>query len=136
MPLKPGRPHEDSKIALFITKRINALQSRKSQREIAAEIGYEKANMISMFKRGETKVPIDKIPALAQALECDVAHLFRLAMEQYWPNMTKTVSEIFSHILTDNEAAIIDEIRRITKESDPELTSDLKKKLRESFKGV
>jgi hypothetical protein len=29
-------------------------------------------------------VPLDKIPLLAKALGVDPAHMFRLALEQYW----------------------------------------------------
>ena len=50
---------EDSSIAVFLTDRIDAVQ-KKNQREIACEIGYDKPNMISMFKSGATKVPLEK----------------------------------------------------------------------------
>ena len=40
-----------------------------------------------MFKRGEVKVPLNKIPLLAKAINADPAHLFRLALEQYWPGL-------------------------------------------------
>ncbi|MGZ9053126.1 MAG: helix-turn-helix domain-containing protein [Rhodoplanes sp.] len=65
-----------------MNKQITAISGVKSQREIAAELGYERPNIISMMKRGETKLPLDKVPALAKALHVDPAHLFRLALEQ------------------------------------------------------
>lgn len=56
---KPGMPYSETSMARYLTKQIDALSGIKNQREIAAEIGYDKPNMISMFKRGETKVPLD-----------------------------------------------------------------------------
>ena len=61
--VKPGMPFAGSPIAAFLTRQIEALSGRKTQRAIALEIGYDKPNMISMFKRGETKAPARKNPA-------------------------------------------------------------------------
>src|SRR5580704_11911538 len=85
--MKPGMPFAGSSIAKYLDKQIDALKGVKTQREIAAEIGYDKPNMISMFKHAEVKAPLDKIPSLAKALHVDPAHLFRLALEQYWPTL-------------------------------------------------
>lgn len=104
---RPGMPFADSAIAKYIDHQIDGLKGVKTQREIAAEIGYEKANMISMFKRGEVKVPLDKIPALAKALHADPGHLFRLALEQYWPQLGATIEAIFGRTVTANEEAIL-----------------------------
>jgi hypothetical protein len=60
-----------------------------------------------MFKHGEVKVPLDKIPALAKAIEADPGHLFRLALEQYWPELAATVAEIFGRVVTANEEEIL-----------------------------
>ena len=91
---KPGMPFANSAIAKYLDRHIDTLKGVKTQREIAAEIGYEKPNMISMFKRGEVRVPLDKIPLLAKAIDADPAHLFRLALEQYWPGLGETIRGI------------------------------------------
>ena len=61
--------------------------SGKSQKTIAAEAGFPKPNMITMMKQGLTKIPIDRIPALARA--CGVApELFvRTALMEYHPRL-------------------------------------------------
>lgn len=127
-------PYADMPLAHYISKQID-IQARggKNQRRIAQEIGYETPNMISMFKRGESKVPLDKIPALAKALNVDPASMFRLAMQQYWPNINRAVSEIFGTILNKNEVKMINLIRQITNGSDRELTHDLERKLKVAF---
>ncbi len=106
-PTKPGMPLANSAIAKFLDKQIDSLKGIKTQRQIAAEIGYDKPNMISMFKRGEAKVPLDKIPQLAKALGVDAGHLFRLALEQYWPGEAKLILDIFGRTATENEEIIL-----------------------------
>jgi transcriptional regulator with XRE-family HTH domain len=85
---------------------------KKSQREIAAEVGYDKPNMLSMIKYGDSRVPLDKIPPLAKALEVEVAHLFRLALEQYWPELHKTLADVGIDALTKGEAEVIKIVRK------------------------
>ena len=117
---KPSRPYADSAIAKYISKQIDALADIKSQRDIANEIGYQNANMVSMFKRGEAKVPLDKIPQLAKALRVDVAHLFRLGLEQYWPGLGDTIGLMLGRIATENEDEIfLAKWRKATKNMDP-----------------
>ncbi len=119
--MRPGMPFAHSKIAQYLTKQINALQAEKSQRQIAAEMGYEKPNIISMFKRGEAKVPLDKIPALAKAINVDVAFLFRLGLEQYWPDLHEAMAGVGITPLTRNETRIINVIRKLSGNTDPAL---------------
>ena len=58
------------------------LQARKTQAQIAAEAGFRQANMLAMLKSGAAKLPLERVPALARALECDPAILFIMAVEQ------------------------------------------------------
>lgn len=122
-----------SKIAVYLAKQIDALSSIKSQREIAQEMGYTKGNIISMFKTGEVKVPLDKIPALAKAINVDPAFLFRLAMEQYWPDMNEAISAVFGSITTANQRALLARIAELLGEEDPALTPELDAKLKKAL---
>ena len=74
-----------SRVAQFVTRRIDELRSRRSQGEIASAAGFRSPNMLSMIKDGSAKLPIDRVGALAKALECDPGHLMRLALEQLYP---------------------------------------------------
>jgi DNA-binding Xre family transcriptional regulator len=65
-------PLANSELARFVSKRILELRP-KSQTEIAAEAGFTNANFLSMVKAGNSKLAIDRVPALALALECDPA---------------------------------------------------------------
>ena len=134
MATKPLAPYAESKIARYLAKQIDAIASEKSQREIAAEIGYDKPNMLSMIKRGESKLPLEKVPLMAKALHVDTGHLMRLAMEQYWPNMHEAIRDSFGYTVTKNEYDIVAYLRELTGDADPRLTDDLKRRLTAAFK--
>ena len=131
---KPVYPFSHTSVVKVVARRLEELVEAKRQREVAREIGYDKPNMISMIKRGEVKVPFEKIPALADALEVDQGHFFRLAFEQHWPEHAKIINDVFGTVLSRNEAAIIAYIRDLTDGEDLALTPELKAKLRDVFK--
>ena len=89
------------------------------QKDIAEALGYENANIVSMFKNGLTKVPIEKVPALAKALHLDPAHLLMLAMREYMPEAFATIQKTLGHTVTENEFELVSEVRKATKDSDP-----------------
>ena len=123
-----------SAAAQFIAGRIIHLQGRRSQQEIASAAGFKSVNMLSMIKDGKAKLPLERVIALAKALECDPRHLMRLALEQ---NLTQPVlDEIFASsggLSTSNEQAILQEISQLAGNSDPVLTPELKKALADAF---
>jgi transcriptional regulator with XRE-family HTH domain len=129
-----GRPYADTALAQHVSKQIDiAASAGKNQRQIAKEIGYDSPNMISQIKRGELKLPLEKVALLAKALNVDPAHLFRLAMQQQWPGEEKVIAEVFGKVLTKNETEIIDFIREIRKGSDQELTPEQVRRLKSAF---
>lgn len=77
------KPYARTRLPSYLEKRILALRSVKSQAEIAAEAGFVNPNMISMLKSGATRIPLDRVPALATALDVDPARLLQLALEQW-----------------------------------------------------
>jgi len=135
---KPGMPYANDPIAKYLSARIDALQGIKNQREIAFEIGYLKPNMISMFKRGEAKIPIDKVMPLAKALMVDPKHLLQLYFHQYDPKIANVIGEInglgglFS--LSNNEVRLIELHRNATNNSDPCIADDLEAQLIEAYR--
>lgn len=128
------KPHAQSRLAKFVTKRILELAPRKSQAEIAVEAGFLSLNMLSMVKSGASKLALDRVPALAAALETDPRHLFLLALEQNGLESTMaTVMEIFGTIVTRNETAWLTAIREASDHSDPTLTSRARAAIRGVF---
>jgi transcriptional regulator with XRE-family HTH domain len=125
-------PYAEMPIAQYLDKQIEIQRSLgKSQRDIAAEIGYDKPTMVSMIKRGEAKVPLDKIPALARALHVDAAFLFRLALQQYWKGEEKVIAEIFGDTLTKQEQQFVRMLRAATKGANLDPDTTLERKIKE-----
>jgi len=96
----------------------------KNQREIAEEIGFPKPNIISMMKKGDTKIPIERIPALAKACLVDPIHLLKLAMEEYHPEIWDVLVKAFGEPLTSNEEDMVGAYRIATIDDDIEITFD------------
>jgi transcriptional regulator with XRE-family HTH domain len=123
------------KIHEFIAAQLDIAKSMgKTQRDIAEAVGYEKPNPINMMSKGTMKVPLDKVPALAKALNVDAGFLFRLALNEQWPEAAEAIAQIFGTPLTKNEKEIIEFIRGVSKNSDPSLSRDVEAKLRAAFK--
>ncbi|MGX0879959.1 transcriptional regulator with XRE-family HTH domain [Roseovarius sp. MBR-154] len=118
------KPFEDTRLAQYVERRILELKPRKTQSEIAAQAGFINPNVITMIKQGKTKAALDRIPALARALEADPAFLMRLALEQaVGRTAAAAVIEIFGEPITANELGWIKAIRHASDNSDPRLTS-------------
>jgi transcriptional regulator with XRE-family HTH domain len=80
-----------SPTALIIADAIEA--SGKTHREIATEMGYDRPNVISMMKKGEMRVPLERIPAFAAATGIEADVLLRTAMLEYMPETWKVVAQ-------------------------------------------
>ena len=118
------KPYQDSRLAKFLETRLLELKHKKSQAEIAEEVGFVNPNMLTMIKQGATKLPVDRVPALATALDCDPALLLRLALEQSeGSTVAAAIFEIIGQPITKNEMAWIKEIRDASGDTDPRLTS-------------
>jgi hypothetical protein len=92
----------------------------KTQRDIAAEVGYENSNVITMMKQGLTKIPLTKVGAFARALEVDPAYLLRLVCMEYMPETWAAIEDaIGGTVLTRNELLLVQEYRRRSGNTDP-----------------
>lgn len=85
------------------------------QTEIAEKLGYDKPNIITMFKQGRTKIPLNKIAPLAKILGIDPLHMLRMAMVEYSPETWEVLeSMIGQRMITDEEQRILNVIRAAT----------------------
>ena len=128
------KPYQDTRLAKFLETRILELKFKKSQADIAEEAGFVNPNMVTMIKQGATKLPLDRVPALAKALECDPSLLLRLALEQSeGSTAAAAIYEIIGQPITKNEMAWITEIREASGDTDPRLTSRASAAIRAVF---
>lgn len=99
----------------FLTEKMN--DSIKTQRQIARECGYENANVISMFKTGDTKLPFTTIGPMAQALDVDPMVLLRLSLAEYAPKTFEAIEECFGiPLLSESERELILRVRAYSPE--------------------
>ena len=130
----PRKPHENTDLARYINRRVLELKGKKSQSEIAAAAGYVNQNMITMIKQGSSKVALDRVPALARALESDPAFVMRLALEQaIGQTAAEAVVEVFGEPVTANEVGWLQAIREASNNTDPRLTRRSQAAIRSIF---
>lgn len=108
-------------VARYFTQQI-AL-SGKNQKQIAEECGYVNPNIITMFKKGKTKVPLDRAPAIARALEVDPRHFLLLVLKEYQPEVWEVMSKTLGHeaIVTEDELKILRLVRTVGQGRRPNL---------------
>lgn len=96
-------------VAEFLTQAIEI--SGRTQKDIALDTGWEKPNILSMMKQGLTKVPLDKVPALAKACRVDPVNFLRIAMNEYSPDVWAVIREHVGEPLSPEEKKLIEDFR-------------------------
>jgi hypothetical protein len=88
-------------VAEFLTYHIE--QCGKTQREIALAMGYTKQNIITMFKQGLTRLPLDKIGIAAEVLGINPGVLFYKVMNEYMPETLSSLKPIMQGLELSND---------------------------------
>ena len=129
-----AKPYADTRLVKFLEKRILELKPRKTQSAIASEAGFPQTNMLANIKTGANKLPLDRVPGLAKALETDPTLLFMMAVEQLGGDTTDlAIRKIFRTLVSENEAAWLEEIRNASDHADPSLTAKSRSAIRAIF---
>ena len=108
-------------------------RSPKTDEEIARELGYETPVILTMWRNGIVKVPIEKIPALARALNVDAGNLLTRALHDYAPTVLAVLEETFDFMATPNEREWVKVIRHLSGDSDPRMTKEMRQTIQEHF---
>ena len=95
------RKRSHQSVAEYLADQIE--KSPKSQLEIAAEAGFETPNIITMFKQGKTKIPLNRVGPLAIALGINPRHLLRRVLEEYMPETWHAVEESLGHLILSHD---------------------------------
>lgn len=88
-----------------------------TNQEISNHFGYAHPNMISMWKSGASKIPMDVLFGLSDLLQVPLSYLLGLYVEQYVKDMRGGVAHFdeildnFSRIATKDEWEIIKTVR-------------------------
>ncbi len=101
-----------SNVANFLANAIRS--SPKTQKQISREVGFPAANFLSMVKTGESKLPVNRVPALAKALGVSPQHLLRLCLEEYEPELLDVIDRVLpGGFLTDDEEFLVLVLRSV-----------------------
>lgn len=97
-----------SELALLVSARLIELGARKSQKEVAEQAGFPSPNMITLIKSGASKLSLDRVPAMAKALELDLVVVMMAALKQYYSDETISALRLsFSSAETEAERDIL-----------------------------
>lgn len=69
--------------------------SGKTLHQIAAECGFPTPNVLSMIRKGQTKMPLTRIPALASCLGLDQRQLLEAALKEYQPDLWTMLESLY-----------------------------------------
>jgi hypothetical protein len=87
-------------------------KSGKTQVEIAREVGLRNPNFLSMINKGKARIPMNRIPALAKALQVCPRDLFFRCLEEYEPELLETIHSILpGAFLSDEQLETLDLFR-------------------------
>lgn len=114
-------------LATFIDEMM--AERELSDKEVCLRMGYGNPAIVRSFREGRVKVPLDKIPDLANAIGTDRAALMDRALREYMPATVRALMISYSGF-TDNELEIIGFIRELSGNSDPELDEGIRESLR------
>jgi hypothetical protein len=94
-----------SAVAFEVTHRVNGCP--KTQKSIASEMGMLDCggNIITMWKSGRTKLPLNRIEGLARATDTDAGTLFLAALREYHPDVLPALNHAFKTL--DNKEVIV-----------------------------
>jgi hypothetical protein len=70
-----------------------------------------KPNLITMFKQGTTRLPLEKVPAFATSLDVDQAELMRLWLATYEPEALAVIDQVLGTLIMPHEKQWLSGIR-------------------------
>ena len=123
-----GRPQESARtgptyqLAQFMNHNWDEKVGRTNE-DVAQELGYRAANMISMWRTGRTRVPLEKLPDIARLMKVDVALLLPMWLEQQWGDRDDggDMRALFDRFATAREGQLLAALRT-TLPGDPVLS--------------
>ena len=116
----PGRPQTSVNtgtsyaLAEWLNENLAEL-SGMTNAEIAAELGYERSNIVAMWKTGKTRVALHALKGIARLTNTPLEFLFPLWVEQYAREKgvkAQPYMEMLSRIVTPAEFKLIEMIRK------------------------
>lgn len=85
-----------------------------SDTALATAIGYTDARVVSMLKSDKMTLPINKVPALSEALLVDASMVLRILMQEKSPGLLDVIEKILNPLqLAPHEVNLIKHCRKL-----------------------
>ncbi|MCR9222912.1 MAG: helix-turn-helix domain-containing protein [Hyphomonas sp.] len=130
-----GRPQQSIKtgksfaLAEWFNKNVDFLTDLTNE-QLAEKLGYTRPNIISMWRTGRTRIPLDRLVPLSQILKVDISFMLPLWVEQYGGGEAyAAVMKALNNSVSDNEMKLVEALRQTTKGRDFSVKKDAAKKL-------
>ena len=126
----------ENSVSRMVTDWINS--SEKTQAELTAEMGFQRTNILTMFKQGRSPFPIKYVIPLAKATGNDPEKLMKACLKQYMPEVLECMAMISKGVVDSNEESLLKTWRKFRKsqDSDPEFTPTRANKLKRTFEEI
>lgn len=101
---------------LTLIAQIEAQQTalELTDHDLCAALGFEREIILGLIKAGSMRMPLNKIPALAVALEVDPIELMKQALLEQDPALSKIIEDLFNPLrLTSTEVNLIKHLRKV-----------------------
>lgn len=86
-----------------------------TDQELSTAVGFERQIALTLIKQGSMKLPLNKVPAFAAALELDAADLLRAAIRESDPALGQLIEEVFNPMrLTATEVTLVKHLRELS----------------------
>ena len=90
--------------------------------------------MLTIVKKGRSKLPLDRVPALAEALDVDPRYLLRLALDQAGLETSdNAIDAVLGTVVSRREVEWLEELRDASDHTDPPLSLRARRTLRSIF---
>ena len=107
-----------------------------TQRELAEVLGYKRQNIITMWKTGQTPVPLKVVSEMSYYIGVDPAYLMRVCLNEYHPDVLEAMDETLGHSITEIEQGVLSIFRNAVPTGDLRLSRSARKTLKETFEDV
>jgi hypothetical protein len=115
------------RLAEFMNANWNHMVGRSNDDVASTEFGYRQGNLISMWRTGKARIPLEKLPDLARVMKQDIALLMPLWVEQYWgdrDDSKQLIKMLETRMVTSAEAPVVKTLRAARRAHDLAYTDD------------
>jgi|SRR5579871_1396063 len=127
-------PYAETDLTKYIDWKVKSIEGLKSEQEIPTEISYGHADAIKRLRTGEESLHLAFVGRLARALGIPPIVIFRMLIEQRWPELVDDLEMEVGWLATPFEVEfLLKPWREITKDRDANIPSPIREVVGKMF---